>query len=451
MKKSTFFGILMIALLLGACANAEKDQNKEDQQVVTPTEWSANAIIYEVNVRQYTPEGTFDAFRQHLPRLQEMGVDILWLMPVHPIGEENRKGSLGSYYSVMDYKGVNPEFGTLEDLQELVDEAHLLGMKVILDWVANHSAWDNVWVESHPDFYERNEAGEFISPYDWSDVISLDYENMEMQDSMISALKYWLEVADIDGYRCDVAGMVPVSFWDKARNELDQVKEVFMLAEDEDQVALLQHTFDMNYAWKFHFLLDRIAKGEEKATAVYDHFAWDASTYPADKYRMNFVSNHDENSWKGYLEERMGDAARTMTVLSWVAPGFPLIYSGEEAGLDKRLRFFEKDTISWDNIELLPFYNQLAELRTSNPALWSGTHGGELQPIPTGMEDIFAFRRVKKGNEVIAFFNLSDQAHDVALEEGLLNPDDEDFFSNYSPDDLTTLELMPWCYRVFVR
>lgn len=451
MKRNTFFGLLILAILLASCTNTSKEQGAEEKPAYTPDHWSANAIIYEVNVRQYTPEGTFDAFREHLPRLKDMGVDILWLMPIHPIGIENRKGELGSYYSVRDYKGVNPEFGTLEDLKELVNEAHSMDMKVILDWVANHSAWDNVWLEKHPDFYQRNEAGELVSPYDWTDVIALNYENEEMQDSMITALKYWIEAADIDGYRCDVAGMVPVDFWEKARMELDALKPVFMLAEDEEQVALLNNAFDMNYAWGFHFLLDRIAKGEEKASAVYSHYEWDASTFPADKYRMNFVSNHDENSWKGYLEERMGDAARTMTVLSWTAPGFPLIYSGEEAGLDKRLRFFDKDTISWDNQSLMPFYAKLAELRTSYPAFWSGTHGGELEPIQTGNEDIFAFKRAKQGNEVVAIFNLSAEVQEVILQEGVLLDTDQDFFNEATPENLTQLQMAPWEYLVYVR
>ena len=210
-------------------------------------EWSRNANIYEVNIRQYTPEGTINAFRKHLPRLKNMAVSIIWIMPVQPIGEKNRKGSLGSYYSIRDYKAVNEAFGDLEDFKALVKDAHKLGMYVLLDWVANHTSWDNVWTESNPDFYRKDENGNFDSPWDWTDVIALNYSNPVMRESMIDAMRFWLEESNIDGFRCDMAGMVPVDFWNAARSELEKTKPLFMLAEDEEVVSLLEHAFDMNF------------------------------------------------------------------------------------------------------------------------------------------------------------------------------------------------------------
>lgn len=452
MRSIHLFIYIFAALLLFSC-NSQQNNTENTTAAPVPEDPLANAIIYEVNVRQYSPEGTFEAFRTHLPRLKEMGVDILWLMPIHPIGVKNRKGSLGSYYSVQNYKAVNPEYGTMDNLRALVKEAHSMGMMVILDWVANHSAWDNPWLESHPDFYKQNESGELLSPFDWTDVVALNYENPEMQDSMISALRFWLEAADIDGYRCDVAGMVPLDFWEKARISLEEIKPTFMLAEDEDNAALLNTAFDMNYAWRFHFLLDRISKGEEKAGAVWNYFAWNDTTYPADKYRMTFVSNHDENSWKGYLEERMGAAARAMTVLSWTVPGMPLIYSGEEAGLNKRLRFFDKDTISWDNTQLRGFYTRLADLRTNNPALWGGAYGGSVQALPSEMnENIIAFTREKDGNKVTAIFNLSAVPQTIRLKEGAFSQDTKEYFSGQIIESgASEIPLDAWAYHVYVE
>ena len=450
MKKSPFAGLIALLLLVGACNSPAPEQ--VEKTVPQPPDY-ANAIMYEVNIRQYTPEGTFAAFQEHLPRLQELGVDILWLMPIHPIGELNRKGGLGSYYSVKDYKGVNPEFGSLEDFKALVREAQSRGMLVILDWVANHSAWDNAWVSTNPDFYHKDEAGEMHSPYDWTDVVAFDYENPVLHDSMIAAMKYWVEEAGIDGYRCDVAGMVPVDFWEKARRELDAIKPVFMLAEDEQVAALLDKAFDVNYAWNLHFLLDRIAKGEEKADALPGYFHWNDSLYPAHKQRLTFVSNHDENSWKGYLEERLGPAARAVTVFSWTVPGMPLIYSGEEAGLNKRLRFFEKDTISWADTSLLPFYRKLSELRTQHPAVWGGLHGGPLNIIDTGNDpDVFAFQREKDGSKILAFFNFSGEIKDIQWEEAVFSGEEKEWFSGESAvEGMQQLRLDPWGYAVYVH
>jgi glycosidase len=372
-------------------------------------EWSKNANIYEVNIRQYTPEGTLLAFVKHLPRLKEMGVDILWLMPVNPIGELNRKGTLGSYYAIKDYMAVNTEFGTMDDLKLLVDRAHELEMKVILDWVANHTAWDNPLVTEHPEWYKKDTAGKLVSPYDWTDVLQLDYEQMGLWEYMIGAMKFWITEADVDGFRCDVAGMVPTGFWIWARRELDQVKPVFMLAEAE-KPELVEEAFDMDYGWEFHHLMNKVAKGEKAVKDLLGYFRKTDTTYPGNVYRMYFTSNHDENSWQGTEFERMAEAATAMAALSALVPGMPLIYSGQEAGMDKRLRFFEKDTISWDkNPEYAGFYTVLLALKKRNQALWNGNYGGLMEIIPVGDTSVLAFTREKNGDRILAVFNLSPE------------------------------------------
>ena len=451
------FGLALMLLI--SCQTSQKKVNnnqKKDKEAmhIQHTDWSKNANIYEVNIRQYTEEGTFDAFREHLPRLKKMGVDILWLMPIHPVGELNRKGTLGSYYAVRDFKAVNPEFGTMADFKELVNEAHKLGMKVIIDWVANHSAWDNVWTIEHPDFYEKDEEGKLVSPFDWTDVISFDYNNPQMRDSMTNALKFWLAETDIDGYRCDVAGMVPTDFWDNARTEMDKIKPVFMLAEDEDNADLLRHAFDMNYTWKLMHLMNDIAKGEKIANDIWDYLKWNDETFQANDYRMTFTTNHDENSWNGTTKERLGDAAEIFAVLSYTIKGMPLIYSGQEAGLDKRLAFFEKDTINWSNLVNLDFYTSLNNLKKNNKALWNGTSGGEMIRIGGGKNpNVFAFYREKEGDIVVSVFNLSNAGQNLTFDQESIDGEYSDVCSGEKVILTNGIEinLKPWEYLVLTN
>jgi glycosidase len=401
-----------LAIIL-SCANQQKEV-AEEQQVQPPVqhpEWSKNANIYEVNIRQYTKEGTFNAFQEHLPRLREMGVDILWLMPIHPIGEKNRKGTLGSYYSVKDYKAVNPEYGTMEDFKALVDKGHEMGFRIILDWVANHTAWDNPWIYDHPEWYTKDSTGQMIAPFDWTDVAELDFDNPALRDAMIDALKFWVEEADIDGYRCDVAGEVPTDFWNRAKQELDAVKPVFMLAEAE-QTDLHEYAFHMTYAWELHHIYNEIAKGKMNATAIDSYYQKMDTTYNMlNAFRMNFITNHDENSWNGTIEERLGDGAEVFAMLTYTLPGMPLIYSGQESGLDKRLEFFEKDFIEWDyESKWLPFYTKMIQLKHNNEALWNGAFGSEYSDIPTTEEEkILAFERVKGDNGLFIMANLTEE------------------------------------------
>lgn len=445
--------MLSLSILVFISCNPKQQENQKSSEIqkVKHVDWSKNATIYEVNIRQYTPEGTFNAFAKHLPRLNEMGIDILWIMPIHPIGEKNRKGTLGSYYAVKDYYGVNPEFGTEEDFRNLINNVHELGMYVIIDWVANHSAWDNELINKHPEWYTKNEEGHIVSPVDdWTDVADFNFEVPEMRQYMTDALKYWVSEFNIDGYRCDVAGMVPVDFWNNVRYELDQIKPVFMLAEA-NEPELHKYAFDMTYAWDMHFLWNEIAEGEKTIEDLVQQFEKEQTKYGSDDYRMYFTSNHDENTWKGTALERLGKAVKPFTVLSATAPAMPLVYSGQEACLDKQLDFFEKDNINWDKACCLDeLYSKLFKLKKDNPALWNGDFGGTMERIATTAEDkVFAFSRQKDEHKVITILNLS--AEEVSFEftntingAGLTELfTDEKFEYSY--------KLAAWDYKVFAK
>jgi cyclomaltodextrinase / maltogenic alpha-amylase / neopullulanase len=420
-------------------------------------DWSINANIYEVNIRQYTPEGTFLAFSHHLDRLKQMGVDILWLMPITPIGEENRKGTLGSYYSVKDYRGINPEFGTMEDFQRLVRQIHAMDMYVILDWVANHTAWDHPWTQTNPEFYTLDQDGNFVPPVeDWSDVIDLDYSNTDVWDAMIAEMRFWVEEIGVDGFRCDVAYMVPTQFWERARAELQQIKPIYMLAEAETP-ELHINAFEMGYGWTLHHIMNRIAQGESTVAEIDNYFFVDnAGNFPWGSYKMYFITNHDENSWAGTEFDRLGEGKEAFAVLTATIPGMILIYSGQEAGFDRQLEFFEKDSIDWDGIKYHEFYQTLLHLKTHNRALWNGAAGAPIERIHTNADQqIFAFVREheQRDHKIFAVFNLSDQNITASfrgerfpgvyytLFTGLGIEIDQDF----------TFDLEPWAYYVFVR
>lgn len=386
--------------------------------------WAKQATIYEVNIRQYTPEGTFRAFEAHLPRLRRMGVDVLWIMPINPISKKLRKGTLGSYYAVSDYTAVNPEFGTLADFQHLVKAAHRQGFKVMLDWVANHTGWDNIWVDQHPEWYLRNSAGE-LEGYNytdvstgkketWADVIGLDYSKPAVRQGMIEAMSYWVKAADIDGFRCDVAWTLPVEFWDEARARLDGIKPVFLLAEA-DTPEMHARAFDMTYDWALGRKLVEVAKGKADARDLARLYTDPVRRYPAGAYRMTFTSNHDENSWHGTDRELYGDGADVMAVLAATLPGMPLVYSGQESGLDRRLKFFDKDQIDWGSYRRAPLYRYLLGLKKRHPALTNSHEPGNLELIETGNPKVLAFRRIAKGDRVTVIANLSAEPVRVKL------------------------------------
>ncbi len=417
-------------------------------------DWADKAVIYEVNVRQYSADGTIRAFADHLPRLAGMGVDILWIMPVQPIGKVKRKGSLGSYYSIADYTAINPEMGTTADFKAMVDQAHKLGMKVTLDWVANHSAFDHHWADEHPDYYNRDEDGNQVSPYDWSDVADLNYDNADLRQAMIDEMAWWLTEMDIDGFRCDVAGEVDTPFWEEARKQLEAIKPIWMLAENGDKMDLLNHAFNANYAWDMHHDMNAVAKGDKDVTAIYGYLAWATSTLPQGTYPMHFISNHDENSWKGTVYERMGDGHKAFAVLCFTAPGMPLIYSGLEAGLDKRLAFFEKDEIDWTDLSLMPFYTKLAELKHTHSPLWNGSAGGSLHRLGNSAgHQVMTFGRKLGDQKVLVMINLSPEPHTISVGLGQFEGSYTDYFSGEtaSLSSMDKVRLGSWEYRVYVR
>ena len=457
-----FTYLLLSALLLTACTPKLPEAPKAPTAVTpsparVPTkvpirplvpEWTKDAVLYEVNIRQYSEEGTFNAVTEDLQRLKDMGIDILWLMPIHPIGEAKRKGSLGSYYAVKDYMKVNPEYGTEEDFQNLVNKVHSLGMKIIIDWVPNHSAWDNWLIEEHPEYYTKNEKGEIIDPIDpgtgeswgWTDVADFNYEETGLRDYMREALVYWVEEYDIDGYRCDVAGEVPMDFWRRAHREIAAVKPVFMLAEAQGAYLHREGNFHMSYNWDFHHLKNKIAKGEEPASALGEFFSKQSTSFQPQDYLLNFTTNHDENSWNGTVFERLGDGHKAFAFLAFTAPGMPLIYSGQEAPLKKRLEFFEKDAIDWNGYELTEFYADLFQLKKANSALWNGTYGGNYKQAETSKDDkVWAFTRIKDLNMVAGIVNLSSETVNVELKD--------DTFYKITGERRFTLK--PWEHRFF--
>lgn len=400
--------------------------------------WTRKANIYEVNLRQFSQEGTFQAFAAQIPRLKKMGVQIIWLMPIQPIGAKNRKGTLGSNYSVRDYRAVNPDFGTLEDFQALVRQIHAAGMYIIVDWVANHTAWDHVWVAEHPEWYKKNANGEIDSyVYDngreleyWTDVLGLDYSQPTLWGAMVDALLFWVREADIDGYRCDVAGLVPTAFWERARIELEQVKPVFMLAEW-STTELHNKAFDMTYDWELYDLMTELMQGKATCLKLKQWIEHPPHPFPVDAYRMKFTSNHDLNAWKAHDQELYGPAFKACAVLAATLPGMPLLYNGQESGLHKRLAFFEKDPIEWGDYALADFYRDLFKLKRQNKALWNGQYGGDIQVLPVTSRTVLAYRRTKGAHSVTVIINFSARARKVQ-----------------AGDTWPELALGPWGYQI---
>ena len=410
----------LVYLLAVICLAAISCTSNSTKTESAHPEWCYNTVVYEMNVRQYTPEGTFAAAAEHLPRLKELGVDIVWLMPIYPIGVLERKGTLGSYYAISDYCATNPEFGSLEDFDAFLASAHNLGLRVVLDWVANHTSPDAKWIRECPaDWYVRDENGKTIVQYDWTDIAKLNYENMDMRAEMEKAMRFWLE-RGVDGFRCDMACEVPFDFWQTTIPALrGDYPELYMLAEGE-HAELHKDSFDASYAWELHHLLNAIARGEKGAAELKEYIAKDAATHPKEAFRLMFTSNHDENSWAGTEFERMGDAVKAMAVLTFTLPnGQPLIYTGQEMGWNKRFEFFEKDHIpAWEQNEYTTFYKELIALRHDNPVLSAGERGGAIQYIESVPETVFAFERKCEecNNRVAVYVNFSAEPTSVVID-----------------------------------
>jgi alpha-amylase len=363
--------------------------------------------MYEVNIRQYTPEGTFNAFAAHLPRLKDMGVEILWLMPIHPIGIVNRKGTLGSYYSIQNFETVNPEFGTVKDFKSLIEKVHALNMKIIIDWVANHAAWDNVWTKTNPEFFMHDEQGNFKNAFDWDDVIQINHTNVEQQKAMIAAMKYWVTNFNIDGFRADMAHLIPLQFWINARMQISPFKKDLIWLAETEEIDYHQ-AFDVSYTWKWMHITEQFVKKEKSlwdCLALLQEYKRD---FPANALRLFFTSNHDENSWNGTEYDKYGILAKAFAVFACTYMGVPLLYSGQELPNTKRLQFFDKDEIAWQpNVELHDFYKTLLPLRKRKNNLYSAVDTSIYFFEELLSKNILAYQLKNEEEEVMVFLNMN--------------------------------------------
>lgn len=395
------------------------------QAQVRQPEWANKAVIYEVNVRQFSQSGKLSEVTKNLDRLQNLGVDILWLMPLHPIGMASRKGTMGSYYSVRDYRGIDTVYGTVTDMSHFVKTAKTKGLKVIIDWVANHTAWDHPWITEHKDWYVQDSLGNIVTQYDWTDVAKLNYNNQAMRHAMIEDMKYWVQQFGIDGFRCDVAFLVPADFWREAKMELEKIKPIYMLAEmewntdlTENPSIFFQTAFNAAYGWTFMGVTQDMAKGKKNLNDFRKEMKENYDRFPRTMHKLFYITNHDENSWNGTVAEKYGDNWKLYSALTYTMPqSLPLMYTGEECGLNRRLQFFEKDPITkaeWSDTSRYAWYRSLTTLKHSNPALWSNgtTPAEELtwSVADTLVEkSVYAFKRKSGNAEVVVLINFSDK------------------------------------------
>ena len=412
-----------------------------------------DGVIYEANIRQYSESGKFKDFTKDIYKLKDLGVKIIWLMPIHPISKTNRKGTLGSYYSISDYKAVNPEFGNKDDLDKLIKEAHKHDMLVILDWVANHTGWDHKWIENKPDYYTKNENGEITDPinpstgesWGWTDVADLNFDNMEMQNEMIEAMEYWVKEYEIDGYRLDAAHSCPASFWKKSIERLKKIKNVLMLAESDGYHTggfELIELFDMSYNWSGHHVLNRIYKKENNSEDLKININRNLNDYSSKHVLMNFTSNHDENTWAGTVFDRYGDGAKTFAALTYFLPGIPLIYNGQEYGLNKRLEFFEKDFITKKQSDFYEFYSNLNSLKKENNLLDIDSEI-KFEIIETNNKNLICYRRTKNNDSMYFVANLSEKSQEI-------NTEFSETLKSLNSDKMISLKknsLDPWEYH----
>ena len=422
-------------------------------------EWSYSAVLYELNVRQFTEQGTLPAAVERLPFLRSVGIDAIWLMPIYPIGEEGRKGQLGSYYSIKDYTAVNPEFGNDDDLRRFIDVAHSLGMKVLLDWVANHTARDARWVSEKPaDWYERDADGVPLVPWDWTDTAKLNYANKEVWQGQVDAMRYWVENFGVDGFRCDMAMLVPIEFWQMVSRELHAVRpDIFLLAEAEED-NLFADAFNMSYQWNIHHIMCDIARGGRRVWDLRNAIHSERDRYPKWAMRMSFTSNHDENSWNGTEYTRFGRALEVMMALTFLMPStMPLIYTGQEVGYDHSFQFFERDAIpasQYKEMGVTELYRALCSLKHREAALMAGERGGEMIEIENNAKDcLMTFVREVKGSRVVAILNLSPYTIHADYHTGIYAGSYRDAFTGKRVElrQHCEYDIMPWAYQILVK
>jgi glycosidase len=461
--------ILLLSLLILSCQNQSEIARKPQVKTIEDTpflpineEIISKAVLYEANIRQYSVEGSFNAFAEDLPKLKKMGVKIIWLMPINPISTTKSKGPLGSYYAVSNYTKVNPEFGTLKDFKSLVNKAHQLGMYVILDWVPGHTGWDHVWIKENSDYYLKNRKGEIIDPIDfrtgksfgWTDVADLNYKNMQMREALRKAMVYWVEETNIDGYRIDQAYAVPEEFYNKTFAILKRIKPLFLLAETDiyhPGGLDLVKKFDASYDWPGHHLSKKVAQGQKNALNYSRHIERTIKRYGPENIVVNFVSNHDENSWNGTIEESYGKAAYAFMALNYTIPGMPLVYSGQEYDLNKRLHFFEKDSFPKVSGKTMEFLQQLGALKNNHKALTSGLSGGSFKRLLNSKNDqILAFERERDGDTIVFIANLSkDYAQFTLPYEGNFKRFQD--FKNKRLSSSYQYDMKPWEFWILTN
>jgi len=402
--RSRFAALAACFSLAAACpAVARSAQAPIAARALAPdTSWVARSAIYEVFVRDFSPSGDFRGVIAGLDRIQAAGADVVWLMPIYPVGVLNRKGPLGSPYSVRDYRGIDSAFGTAADFRALVQAVHGRGMKLVLDWVPNHTSWDNVWVAEHPDYYARNERGEMTVPRDdqghltdWTDVAQLDYHKPELRRAMIAAMRYWLEEFGIDGFRVDAAGFVPDDFWREALPELRAAvpRRILLLAEWGD-LKMHRVGFDLTYAWDSYARLKAVWRGAPADTFVRSELA-DLRGMPSGGMRLRFTTNHDETAWDHPPVTLFGGAAgaRAAFVAMALLPGRPLLYDGQEVESPQTLRLFYRDSLAWDQPDAAgarAFYAHVLRLARTDPAFLAGDFAAVETSAPG---DVIAYRR----------------------------------------------------------
>ena len=441
-----------ISLLSLAYPNAAAAPVPDRFEGIRHPDWAKAAAIYEMNLRQFTSEGTLVAAEHQLPRLKILGAGIIWLMPIYPTGKLRSIGGLGSPYAVRDFRAVDPAYGTLADLQHFVKAAHKLGLHVILDWVGNHSAWDNALVAAHPDWFAHDAAGALISPpwFGWKDVVQFDYQSAGIRRYMTDSMLFWVREADVDGFRADAAGMIPLNFWNNARADLGKIKPVFMLAEWESR-DLSFDAFDMTYAWSWAAALEKIAAGRGGMDELRTYYAWDARFWPSNAIRMLYVSNHDAIGG-GTEFERYGPALDAAIALSVVSAGMPLIFNGQEAGNHRRLKLAERDVIEWRDDPEGALYTRLLAFRRAHPALWVRPWGGHVMEVPNDdSAHVLSFTRVAGKDQVLAAFNLSPDSHTSVLHGVSGQWSDARDGKPIDAGNTLTLQMPPWSYRLFYR
>lgn len=453
--KRLFLATLSIVsfLILSSCQETIQTEKSETSHALIDghPSWIMQGNIYEVNIRQYTPEGTFNAFARHLERLKEMGVQTLWFMPLNPISKVDRKGALGSYYAVSSYYAINPEFGTLDDWKALVNKAHALGFKIVIDWVPNHSGADHEWLTSHPDFYMRDSiTGKALSTFDWTDTRELNYDNAAMRDSMIASMKYWIRETDIDGYRVDVAWGVPDDFWKRCLKELREMKSDLFLLAEADGGNYHVDGFDASYPWTIFQMMKKVASGERNALALDTVIQQMDTSFPANAIRLYFTSNHDENSWnKADFGTMPGPKHAPFAVFTQTyARSVPLIYSGQEEPVLDSISFFYKDTIHFKKLARAGFYKTLLNLRKTNPAMAANVPA---RKIKAGDEkSVFAYLRETEGGKVLVILNLSAQEQTIKIQDKNLHGTPFNLFmGTREPLNENEWKLEPWGYVVY--